>query len=215
MLLNRPVDAHQVLMKKSIDHWLVDPHAQIIKVVDADGRLVGWACWVLKEDESEQSDNTEKRGPTPRQNEAEGTGNKPPKTAEKNSSGMSMTQDPARILGGLMHKEMVKWEEGVLKGKKYLVLQALATDPSYQGRGIGTQLIRWGADKADAEGFPCWAHASPAGYSLYTRNGFKELGKSDFNLAEWAPGGEGGGRGWGVYTFRYMMRPVFIMEEQK
>lgn len=101
----------------------------------------------------------------------------------------------------------MRWEAAHLGGTRaYLVLQALATEPAYQGRGIGSRLVQWGVERAEAQGLACWAHASPAGHSLYARAGFEELGRSDYDLAAWAPGGRAGGRGWGVYTFRYMLR---------
>jgi ribosomal protein S18 acetylase RimI-like enzyme len=221
MLLQRPDDAHQILMQKSLDYWFADAHAQIIKAVDTKGEVVGWACWVLREATSDLVGKTEKADSSAAlkqesgQDSAKSTVKTPLEKVKASSqkgvtpSGVqSTTQDPARALGALMGRETVRWEEKYLKGKKCLVLQALVTDPSCQGRGFGTQLVHWGTDKADIEDLPCWAHASPAGHSLYTKARFEEVGKSDFDLAEWAPGGKGGGRGWGIYTFRYMLRPA-------
>lgn len=65
MLLSRPDGAHQTLMQKSIEHWLADPQARVIKAAHLDGQ---GRCLVL------------------------------------------------------------------------------------QGRGLGTRLVRWGTDRADAEG---------------------------------------------------------------
>jgi hypothetical protein len=48
MLSNRSEDAHQGLMRKSVDNWTEDPCAQILKAIDIDGRILGWACWILK-----------------------------------------------------------------------------------------------------------------------------------------------------------------------
>ncbi|KFY84573.1 hypothetical protein V500_09199 [Pseudogymnoascus sp. VKM F-4518 (FW-2643)] len=226
MLLQRPDDAHQTLMQKSIDYWFADAHAQIIKAVDTDGQVVGWACWILRDATSDLVGKTEKADSLAalKQEASQGSAQMTFKTPQEKldapiqgvtspSGVQSTTQDPARALGGLMGKETVKWEDKYLRGKKCLVLQALVTDPSCQGRGFGTQLIHWGTDKADAEDLQCWAHASPSGHSLYTRAGFEEVGRSDFDLAEWAPGGKGGGRGWGNYIFRYMLRPARYLSQ--
>ncbi len=73
-----------------------------------------------------------------------------------------------------MRKDVVRWEEEQMKGGRYMVLQAIATHPRWQGRGVGHRLAQWGVDKADARGLSCWTHASPAGHGLYTRAGFRE-----------------------------------------
>lgn len=50
MLLNRAQDAHQAMMRKSIDFWMSDPTATLVKAVDSDtGNVMGWACCVTKE----------------------------------------------------------------------------------------------------------------------------------------------------------------------
>ncbi|KAI9734738.1 MAG: hypothetical protein M1818_006725 [Claussenomyces sp. TS43310] len=162
-------------MQKSIEHRFADAHAQIINAVDRDGRVVGWACRVLRDATSNLVGKTEK---------ADSAAALKQETSQGHDTGSRA--GAWRTLGGLMSKETVKWEDKYLRGKKCLVLQALVTDPSGQGRGFGTQLVHWGTDEADAEDLQCWAHASPSGHSLYTRAGFEEVGRSDFDLAEWA-----------------------------
>ncbi|KAK2062008.1 hypothetical protein LY76DRAFT_589863 [Colletotrichum caudatum] len=104
---------------------------------------------------------------------------------------------------------MTSWEGRHLCGKKCVVLQALATDPRDQRRGVATELVRHGLEEVvDPQGLPCWVHASPASRNVYVKAGFEEAGRSDYDLDEWAPGGKGGNRGWGRYTFRYMLRPA-------
>ncbi|KAN0099768.1 acyl-CoA N-acyltransferase [Hyaloscypha variabilis] len=199
MLSNRPEDAHQVLMRKSVDNWMEDSCAQIIKAVDTDERVLGWACWILKpaqivalsvDQNLKDTASTETTSQNPKK-----------KTTQQES-------DPTRVLGGLMHAEAVKWQNKYLNGKRYMVLQALATHPSSQGHGIGTKLVQWGVDKADSEGLVCWAHASPSGHFLYRNNGFEEVGRSEFDLGKWVPDEMRGEREWAMYTFRYMLRPA-------
>lgn len=55
-----------------------------------------------------------------------------------------------------MYEDMSGQENIHMQGKVYMVLQALATDPEYQRRGIGSQLVRWGLEQADGEKLPCW-----------------------------------------------------------
>jgi GNAT superfamily N-acetyltransferase len=173
-------------MQKSIEIWHSDPTSKLVKAVAGDGTIVGWACWLTKgKDDQDISEDTPSNG---------------------ESSLMSQParpRTPAQLLSSLMRSDSMRWEENSMKGRKYLVLQALATDPSFQGRGIGSQLIQWGIDIADAEKLPCWVHASPASHSLYTKAGFQELGSSEYDLDKFS----GEGR-WGRYTFRYMQRPA-------
>ncbi|KAK1967560.1 acyl-CoA N-acyltransferase [Colletotrichum sublineola] len=197
MLLNRDEDAHQEVMTKSIRRWMSDPGAKLTRALDADGRLVGWSCWIVKAGYEEEPAPV--REPV---TDAEAG------QAKHGDPEVQREQDPARVLGGLMFRDMTSWEDNHLSGKTYMVLQALATDPRYQRQGIATRLVQHGIEEADSQRLPCWIHASPASHHLYVKAGFEEVGKSDYDLDEWAPGGKGGNRGWGRYTFRYMLRPA-------
>ncbi|KAK1589882.1 acyl-CoA N-acyltransferase, partial [Colletotrichum navitas] len=185
MLLNRDEDAHHEVMGRSIRRWISDPAAKLTRALDEDGRLVGWSCWIVKTGYEEE--------PAPIRDPVADAGagraeaghaeRGPPPEAQKE-------QDPARALGGLMFRDMTSWEGKHLGGKRYVVLQALATDPRYQRQGVATKLVRHGLEKVDSQGFPCWIHASPTSHSLYVKAGFEEVGRSDYDLDEWAPGGK-------------------------
>ncbi|KAK1992584.1 acyl-CoA N-acyltransferase, partial [Colletotrichum falcatum] len=173
MLLNRDEDAHQEVMGRSIRRWMSDPDAKLTRALDADGRLVGWSCWVVKAGYEEEPAPAREPAPAPAARRAE-TGQ----------------DDPARALGGLMFRDMTWWEGKHLGGKRHAVLQALATDPRCQRRGVATELVRHGLEEVDSQGLPCWIHASPASHQLYVKAGFREVGRSDYDLDEWAPGGK-------------------------
>lgn len=51
----------------------------------------------------------------------------------------------------------------------------LGVQDSYQGRGLGSKLLKWGLTRADAEGLEVYLSASPAGKPLYEKNGFREV----------------------------------------
>ncbi|KAJ5684069.1 acetyltransferase [Penicillium maclennaniae] len=180
MLDGREENAHQIMMEKSLKIWLADPTTKLVKAVASDGSVVGHKV------------------------------SNPPNDSETSSVNHSLQQKsekpkpPAQLLGRLMRRDAMKWEMDSMKGGRYLTIQALATYPSFQGQGIGSRLIKWGTDIADAEGLRCWAHASPAGHRLYTRAGFSELGRSDYDLEKFSDGN----KSWGHYTFRYMKRPA-------
>lgn len=172
-------------MRHSIEEWFSDSKAQIIKAVDEEGEILGWACWIAAEASESSSQDPDVRSKTESKPET-----KPEIAKEK------LKQDPARVLGGLMYVEEIKYEKESLAGKNHMVLQALVTAPLHQNRGIGTQLVQWGVELADKDRVMCWAHASPSGHRLYESVGFEEVGSSDFELSEYAPGGRDGRRGW-------------------
>ncbi|KAK2044757.1 acyl-CoA N-acyltransferase [Colletotrichum somersetense] len=218
MLLNRDEDAHQEVMGRSIRRWMSDPAARLTRALDADGRLVGWSCWIVKTEYEEEPAPVREPPPPATTTDAARAGGRAAGAgqADKHDGGSAPTEaaqkeqeDPARALGGLMFRDMTSWEDTHLCGKKYVVLQALATDPRHQRRGVATELVRHGLEEVvDPQGLPCWIHASPASHNMYVKAGFEEVGRSDYDLDEWAPGGKGGNRGWGRYTFRYMLRPA-------
>jgi ribosomal protein S18 acetylase RimI-like enzyme len=55
----------------------------------------------------------------------------------------------------------------------------VATDPKYQGKGAGSQLMRWGLSQADEQGVEAFLEASPDAVPLYERLGFREAGRTD------------------------------------
>lgn len=58
-------------------------------------------------------------------------------------------------------------------------LEIVATDPAYQGRGAGSQLMRWGLEQADNQGVEAYLEASPEAVPLYKNLGFREADKTD------------------------------------
>ncbi|KAK2743147.1 GNAT family [Colletotrichum kahawae] len=203
MLLGRDDDAHQKLMRKAIEGWVSAPETRLMKAIDASGCVLGWACWVVKDatggDGAAVAKAESQSGSSVGKTEA-------PKESAAKKEREPPKEDPARALGGLMYKERVAMEERYMKGKRYAVLQGLATDPAYQRRGIATKLIRAGLEKVDSEGLTCWIHASPSSHGVYAKAGFEEVGRNEYDLDEWAPDGKGAEDRWGRYIFRHMLR---------
>ncbi|PGH36307.1 hypothetical protein GX50_00812 [[Emmonsia] crescens] len=51
-------------------------------------------------------------------------------------------------------------------------LRSLAVDPDFSGRGLATQLVQWGIDRAKEDNIPAFLESSPAALGLYKRLGF-------------------------------------------
>ncbi|KAK6601332.1 GNAT family protein [Botrytis cinerea] len=62
---------------------------------------------------------------------------------------------------------------------EYLELAALAVHPKFHRRGIGGMMLRYGIDLAQKEQVPLVLEASRAGTLLYTKNGFRETGRTE------------------------------------
>lgn len=105
-----------------------------------------------------------------------------------------------------VHDNAGRMQSKHMSKKKYIYINTLATDPAYQGRGVGTAMVRWIVAKADAENVLCWVQSSPTAVGVYLAQGFEEVEHLDVDLTDFAPGGREGKRGWGVYGFRYMLR---------
>ncbi|KAF3019884.1 hypothetical protein E8E15_001008 [Penicillium rubens] len=57
--------------------------------------------------------------------------------------------------------------------RPHYYLDMLGVHDSYQGKGLGSKLLKWGLTRADAEGLEVYLSASPAGKPLYEKNGFR------------------------------------------
>lgn len=79
-----------------------------------------------------------------------------------------------------------------------LVLDLLATLPGYQGRGIGSAMLRWGTKKADQYQCRVYLEATGEGYPLYTKHGFKPVEEIALERALYG--------GMGTETFWIMIR---------
>lgn len=74
------------------------------------------------------------------------------------------------------------------------MLDLLATLPEYQGRGIGSVVLKWGTEKADAHQVRLYLEATLDGFRLYEKFGWKPVEQMFINFEEF--GLEGGETFW-------------------
>lgn len=86
-------------------------------------------------------------------------------------------------------------------------LHILACKPDRQRIGAGSALVKFGTDLADASNLPCRLEASPVGYPVYKRLGFKDVDFLDLNVTErW--GVKRSGEYWGENNAVELAGPV-------
>ena len=190
-------------MKEGIVMWIKNPRCDLLKAVDNNsGEIMGWACWARRgyvvEEKPAQQDSDDDEDIVEEQTEESPISTVlSPEAAESIGRLESLTSD-----------DMEKWQAVLMpEGAKARYVIAINISPSYQSRGVGSALLKWGTSKADEDGVFCWVHASEAGQNAFEKAGFKEIGKLQVNLDEYAGGRKNGDGGdWGSYTFRYMKR---------
>jgi predicted N-acetyltransferase YhbS len=215
MMMGKDPEARRKLLKKSTEESIESPGNAVLKATDkTTGEILGWAIWnfanydVVKP-RQELITQSHEGSAGPEALHADGLASAlsiAPSDHSQPTQAAAPQKTPAQLLAARMGKATGEWYADWLGGKKHMALAGVSTSPKHQGRGIGSALVRWGTVKADEDGVPCWIHASPAALGMYLKTGFKVVGSTDYDLEEAAPGGKGGNRGWGIYTFRYMLR---------
>lgn len=116
--------------------------------------------------------------------------------------------DPIKRLGAITDADMAAWVEEIMPlGVRCLYVVMLSVSPRFQGRGVGSALLRWGLDRCDSHNVFAWVHSSEPAYGMYEKLGFHTVRSLDLNLDDYAPcppPNEGLGARWGRYIFRYM-----------
>lgn len=95
-------------------------------------------------------------------------------------------------------------------GVRTMFFMGISVLPAYQGKGVGSALIKFGTDRADKDGVKLWVHSSEAGYKAFAKAGFEVVETLTFDLDKYTNvpmiDEAGHEQKWGTYTFRYMQR---------
>ncbi|RAQ49720.1 GNAT family acetyltransferase [Aspergillus flavus] len=94
--------------------------------------------------------------------------------------------------------KLMKEKKAVHTTKDDMMLDMLAVLPEYQGKGIGSKLLQWGTEQADARNARIYLEATIEGYPLYRKYGWHEVDRIEIDYAQYG--------GTGQITFIIMMR---------
>jgi hypothetical protein len=190
-------------MAGGIRQWLCYPdRISVLKAVDnSTGTIMGWTGWGCRGYEASPAQ------PTP-----ETVKEERPQVQDTEENKPKTIEDPVERLEALTNADMTRWMAKIMPpGTKCRYLHSCVVHPSYQSRGVGLALIRWGTEKADKDGVFCWVHSSDGGQFAFQKAGFEEIERLEVDLDEFATAPRKGVEGmedgkWGKYVFRYMVR---------
>ncbi|PNP84265.1 hypothetical protein FNYG_02419 [Fusarium nygamai] len=123
-----------------------------------------------------------------------------PPTEEQHSfpsyRGPSCNAEACELFFGGMDSMRVNY----MKGKPYVYLKLLHTDPKHHRRGAASLLLSSGLAEADRLGLPACLESSVQGRKLYERFGFEEVDSHTSDFSSWG--------GPSDVTVPLMIRPV-------
>ncbi|KAJ7076018.1 hypothetical protein B0H15DRAFT_865156 [Mycena belliarum] len=183
------------------DGWLpyfdLPDKVVIVKAVDDDtGKILGMCAWGKWNFDGSKPALVD--------------GAKDPREEDYRPQPLPADHKPIDVLKKICHDNMNEWQMKLNQyGRKNMYIIGISVDPVEQGKGVGKALLRYGQDMCDEHQCFAWVHGSMAGAPVFLKAGFKEIGKLELNLDDYADGvkwvKDGKEQDWGTYTFRYCM----------
>lgn len=207
----------------SMPGYLESLTCHVLKAVDEEtGEIMGVCNWGIRglapktlpcfEDriprlEAKVKDEEAKRAEE--QKQQANNEHKPAEDVPKTEEGAQPEEtDPIKRLVARTDADMNAWMKEVMPaGTACLFIVGLTVAPQFQGRGVGSALLRWGTKVCDDNNCFAWVHSSDPAWGMYQKSGFEVIRSLDIDLDEYAPcppPGEGPDAKWGHYVFRYM-----------
>jgi ribosomal protein S18 acetylase RimI-like enzyme len=218
MLGKKPYD-HEGGMKQGLESWLASERCIVFQAMDKEtGEPMGWNCWGFRGFEKEEVESVDLGKRHEKKQVAEIVAEKKSENVEEATQQTTQKapetgpeeDDPIARLEAHTNASMNEWMEFFMPpGTKCMFICTLTVSPKFQGRGVGSALLKYGTDIADRFGVFAWVHSSDAeaAWKLYEKFGFQTQGTLDVDLDEYAPAPPPKGESaWGRYSFRYMKR---------
>jgi len=141
------------MTEKTTEAFGCDVSERSLKVVDEDnGEIVGTATWIVPhkftEEEAKRAHDS-------------------PLHAVPPTANAEFFKD---YFGELLRRRNANRDK-----EKDFVINLLVVTPSYQGKGVGSLLMKWGTSEADNVDARCYVESSPAGLPVYKKYGFQEI----------------------------------------
>ncbi|KAK2737890.1 hypothetical protein FQN57_007341 [Myotisia sp. PD_48] len=147
--------------KRCWKDWNSDPATSVTKCVDTEtGAILGWAQWNVY---------TQERPEEQWKAKVEVTWNE--------GRGKEICTTILDAMGSMRQK--------VWQGKPFIWCGIVCCDPNHQRRGVGTLLMSWGEEQARKHSLSVYLEASPAGYPLYIKLGFKQVDTVVIKAEDW------------------------------
>ncbi|KAK5995731.1 hypothetical protein PT974_04148 [Cladobotryum mycophilum] len=197
---------------QSLPGFMKHPRCVVLKAVDEEtGEIAGFCNWGFRGFSPDEMPVLEGRKQPPEISPP--PPKKPAETdtpaAENHTPLPSETEkDPIKRLVALTDADLTKWQEEVMpEGTRCLFVVGLSVSPKFQGRGVGSALLRWATKFCDEKEVFAWVHSSEPAWKMYEKCGFQVIRSLDVDLDDYAPcppPNEGPDAKWGHYVFRYM-----------
>ncbi|CZR57133.1 uncharacterized protein PAC_07022 [Phialocephala subalpina] len=214
--------------KGALESYISSPRCVVIKAVTGEGEIVGSVCWSFRGFEWDG------QSPALGQNSAQNIEGKKHEQKKKqaltNAPVTQLPPPPQVSLNGTKIQQLAQLSGGAMSHYSTLLtppdakcvilmlipIWGINILPTHQSLGIGSRLISFGTSIADKEGVYSWVSSSDKGYRAFEKAGYREVGRLQLDLDDFAFDGEGkrvldgeseDGK-WGVYVWRYMRREV-------
>jgi GNAT superfamily N-acetyltransferase len=133
-----------------------DPSCITYVIPDEDGGVIASACWERPHDPA-------------------GTG----AAAATTTTEWPADGDPA--LAQAFFSGMERKKEEIMRGRRFWHLHLIMVLPGYRRRGLASQLMNWGVERADEDGLALYLDAAPMAKALYEKFGFKTVDSLTFD----------------------------------